>query len=196
MSKTTKPVDGYIRKNKQWSAELEALRQIVLETELIEETKWRTPTYTLNGANVVMLGSYNDGCMLSFLKGALIRDPRGLLVAPGPNTQAARVVRFTDVDQIRKFKPVLKDFVEQAIQIEKAGLKVRMKSTADFEFPEELDAAFRSDPALRKAFDALTPGRQRGYLLHFSGAKQLKTRAARIEKSAPRILKGKGLDDE
>jgi uncharacterized protein YdeI (YjbR/CyaY-like superfamily) len=190
---STSAVDGYIRKNKQWQAELSKLRAIVLSCGLTEQIKWRAPVYTLDNKNIVFLGSFKDNCVLSFIKGALLKDPKKILVKPGENTQSARVVRFTDVGQIEKLEPTLKAYIREAIEVEKAGQKVAFKK--EFAIPEELQAKFKEKPALKTAFAALTPGRQRAYILHFSSAKQSKTRTARIEKCVGRILEGKGLDD-
>jgi uncharacterized protein YdeI (YjbR/CyaY-like superfamily) len=195
MSKTNPAVDGYIRKNKQWQQELSKLRKIILDSGLTEDVKWRVPVYTLDNKNVVFLGSFKDNCVISFIKGALLKDPKKILVAPGENTQSARVVRFTNIEQIAKLEPTLKAYIQEAIKAEKAGLKVRFKKVSEFTIPEELQAKFDAKPALKTAFAALTPGRQRAYILHFSAAKQSTTRAARVEKCMPRILAGKGLDD-
>ena len=195
MNKTNPSVDGYIRKNKQWSQELEALRKIVLDCGLTEEVKWRVPCYTFEGHNIVFVGSFKDACTLSFVKGALLKDPKGILELPGPNTQSARLIKFTEAKQIVKMKSTLKAYIREAIEAEKAGLKVAFKKIDEHETPEELQAKFDEDPTFEKAFRALTPGRQRAYLLHFCGAKQSKTRTARIEKHAQRIFDGKGLND-
>lgn len=195
MNKTNPSVDGYIRKNKPWSPELETLRAIVLDCGLTEEVKWRVPCYTFEGHNVVFLGAFKDACTLSFVKGALLTDAKNILELPGPNTQSARVIRFTELKQIQKMKAALKAYIRQAIAAEKAGLKVAFKKITEHQIPDELAAKFEEDPAFEKVFRALTPGRQRAYLLHFGGAKQSKTRTARIEKHMPRILDGKGLDD-
>ncbi|MFT3787557.1 MAG: YdeI/OmpD-associated family protein [Tepidisphaeraceae bacterium] len=189
-------VDGYIRKNKQWQAELSELRRIILDCGLTEDIKWRTPCYTLDDGNVVFIGAFKDNCVLSFIKGALLKDPKGLLELPGENTQSARVVRITDVAQVKKLEPTLKAYIREATENERAGKKVAFKKVTEFAVPEELQAAFAEMPELKKAFESLTPGRQRGYLLHISSAKQSKTRTARIEKHTQRILAGKGLDDE
>lgn len=187
-------VDGYIRKNKPWSDALTALRAIVLTCPLTEDIKWRAPCYTVDGGNVVMLGAFKDCCTLSFLKGALLNDPKGILEKPGENTQAARVIRFTDVAQIPKMKPTLKAYILEAIEVEKAGLTYEFKKEPQ-PVPEELQAKLDEMPAFKKAFEALTPGRQRGYVLHIAAAKQSKTRTARVEKHIPRILEGKGMHD-
>ncbi len=194
MNNTTPQVDGYIRKNKKWQKELEALRAIVLECSLVEEVKWRAPCYTFEGRNVVLLGALKDCCVLSFMKGALLKDTKGVLEKPGENTQAGRVIRLASVQEIDAMKTTLKAYVKEAIKVEKSGLKVDFKKSPE-PMPEELVAALDENPALKKAFEALTPGRQRGYILHFSSAKQSKTRVSRIEKCTPQILEGIGLND-
>lgn len=196
MSTTNPKVDGYIRKSKQWQPELQKLRAIILESQLTEEVKWRTPCYTLEGANLVFIGRFKDCCVLSFIKGALLKDPKGILVKPGENTQSARVIRLTSVAQIDALEPVIKSYLQEAIAAEKAGLKVTFKKITEFTVPAELQSKLDELPALKKAFTALTPGRQRAYLMHISSAKQSKTRHARVEKCMPQILSGKGLDDE
>lgn len=196
MNTQSPKVDGYLRKNKTWQKELQALREIILETPLVEEVKWRVPCYTFEQGNVVFLGAFKEHCTLSFVKGALLKDSHHILTKPGENTQSARVIKFTDVEQIEAKKTILKAYIEEAIAIEKAGLKVAFKKTSEFTFPEEFQTKLDENPKLKAAFAALTPGRQRGYLLHFSGAKQSTTRASRVEKCTPRILSGKGLDDE
>ena len=196
MSKATAPVDGYIRKNSRWKAELEALRALVLETELTEDVKWRTPCYTLNDANVIMLGTFNACCTISFLKGALLKDPTRILELPGPNTQAARVIRFQSLDDIRAATPAVRALIAEAIAVERAGMTYAFKPAATFEVPAEFQARLDAMPELKAAFDALTPGRQRAYLMHFSSAKQSATRAARVERHIPQILAGKGIDDD
>lgn len=195
MNKTNPQVDGYIRKNKDWQEQLQAMRKILLDTPLTEEIKWRVPCYTFENHNVVIIGSFKDGCTMGFVKGVLLKDAKGILEKPGENTQSARMARFTTVDQITKLAPVLKAYILEAIELEKAGAKVAFKKTEEFECPEEFTAICNGNPKLKAAFDALTPGRQRGYLLHFAGAKQSKTRIARVEKHIQRILDGKGLND-
>ena len=195
MNNMTPQVDGYIRKNKRWGEELQKLRAIILECPLTEEVKWRVPVYTWEDRNVVILGSFKDSCVLSFVKGALLKDDGGILTKPGENTQAARVIRFTNVGEIAAVEPVLKAYILEAVDVEKAGLKVAFKKTSEFAMPEELRKKLDQSPGLKAAFGALTPGRQRAYLLYFSAAKQSKTREMRVEKCVPRILKGKGLDD-
>lgn len=195
MSKMISQVDGYIRKNKRWQEELKALRAIILDTPLIEEVKWRVPCYTLDGSNVVILGAFKDNCVISFVKGALLKDAAGILEKPGEDTQSARVVRFRSAGEIGKLEDTLKAYIHEAIEIEKAGLKVEMKKITDRPVPEELQIQLDKNPALKTAFRSLTPGRQRAYLMHFSSAKQTATREARVKKCMPQILKGKGLDD-
>ena len=195
MNRMNPKVDGYLRKSKQWQEELRALRTIFLDSELTEEVKWRHPCYTFQERNRVIIGRFKECCMLNFVKGALLKDARGILVKPGENTQASRVIRFTNVQQIIELEPVLKAYINDAIEVEKAGLKVKFKKITEFKIPAELQNKFNEIPALKTAFTALTPGRQRAYLLYFSAAKQSKTREARVEKCMQQILKGKGLDD-
>ena len=178
-----------------WQAEMQQLRRILLDTELTEEVKWSVPCYTFQTSNVVILSAFKDYCALSFFKGVLLKDAHGILVQPTRNTQATRLIRFTAVDKILELETILKAYVEEAIAIEKAGLKVTYKDTSQFEFPDELLSILEDDPAFAAAFEALTPGRQRGYLLHFSAAKQSRTRVSRIEKCMPQIFEGKGFHD-
>lgn len=187
-------VDGWMRKAKVWRAELEALRKVVLETALTEEVKWRAPCYTFEGANVVMLGGYKDSCVISFVKGALLKDGKKVLTKPGENTQAARVIRIRSVGEVAKLAGTIKAYIREAIEVEKAGAKVEFKK--EFEMPGELKRRLEGDGALKKAFEGLTPGRRRLYIMHVSGAKQAATREGRVEKCVPLILAGKGLDDD
>jgi uncharacterized protein YdeI (YjbR/CyaY-like superfamily) len=187
-------VDGFLRKAKKWQEELKELRRIILDCQLNEEMKWRHPCYTLQGKNVVLIHGFKEYCAVLFMKGALLKDAKGLLVAPG-KMQSGRQIRFTNVREITQMEPTLKAYIREAIEAEKSGLKVRHKTTAEFKVPEEFKEKLKEAPALKAAFDALTPGRQRGYLFYFSGAKQSKTRESRVEKCMPQILKGKGLDD-
>ena len=196
MNKTNPKVDGYIRKSKEWQEELQKLRTIIVDSGLTEEVKWRVPCYTFQGSNVVFIGRFKESCVLSFVKGALLKDARKILIQQTENSQSVRIIRFTTVQEIVKLEPVLKAYLREAIEVEKAGLKVKLKKTSEFKVPEEFQTKLDEVPALKEAFGALTPGRQRGYLLYFSGAKQSKTRALRVEKVMPKILKGKGLDDE
>lgn len=194
MSKADPKVDAYYESLEQWHDEMAALRAILHETALSETFKWRGPCYTYGGNNVSFTGALKDYFALSFFKGVLLRDPEGILVPPGRNSRIARLFRFTHMDEVRKLKPVIKAYVAEAIELEKAGRKVELPDD-DIVFPEELVAKMAEDADFAAAFEALTPGRQRGYAIHFSGAKQAATRMARIEKHAPRILKGKGMHD-
>jgi uncharacterized protein YdeI (YjbR/CyaY-like superfamily) len=178
-----------------WQAELRKLRSILLNCGLTEELKWAHPCYTVQGKNIILLGSFKEYCTLSFLKGALLQDTEGILLKPGEDSQVARLLRFTDVQEIIELDSVLKSYIFEAIEVEKAGLKVRLKTISERTIPEELQQKFDELPAFKAAFDALTPGRQRGYLIHFSAPKQSKTRAARVEKCLTKIFDGKGLQD-
>ncbi len=195
MNKPNPKVDGFIRKNKQWQDELQQLRKIVLDTPLTEDVKWRVPCYTFEGSNVVLFGAFKESAVLSFVKGALLKDPKKILLQPGENTQSARVLRFTNVQQIIDLQSTIKAYIHEAIELEKSGAKVNFKKIEEFAVPEELQTRFNQMPALKKAFTALTPGRQRAYILYISAAKQSKTRESRVEKHLKRILAGKGIDD-
>ncbi len=193
-------VDWYFSKNKKWQEEIGTLRTIVLDPvakgyELTEELKWGVPCYTFGGSNLVLIHVFKDYCALLFFKGALLKNPKGILIQQTENVQAARQMRFTSVPEITKKKRIVKAFIKEAIEVEKAGLKVPLKKTKEFKIPEEFQNKLNEVPALKTAFKALTPGRQRAYLLYFSTAKQSKTREARIEKSFQQIFHGKGLDD-
>jgi len=196
MNRTNPKVDGYLRKAKKWRKEFEKLRGVILGCELTEELKWGWPCYTFQNKNVVLIHGFNEYCALLFFKGALLKDPKGILIQQTENVQAARQIRFTDLREIVEMKPILKAYISQAIEVEKAGLKVNLKKSTEFKIPEEFQRKLDEIPALKTAFAALTPGRQRGYILYFSAAKQSKTREARVEKWMRQILKGKGLDDE
>jgi len=196
MKKKNPRVDEFIRKGGKWQAAFKEMRSILLETPLTEDFKWRGPCYTVENANVVAIQGFKDYCAVMFFKGALLKDPKGILVQLSESTQSIRQVRFTDARQITPLRSVLKAYVQLAIQVEKSGLKVQRRKTSEYAVAEEFQAKLDAMPALKKAFEALTPGRQRAYLLHFSGAKQSSTRAARVAKCIPRILKGKGLDDD
>lgn len=182
-------------KAKRWRNELEELRGILLASGLTEEVKWGVPCYTFQKKNVVLMSGLKEYCALSFMKGALLKDPQDILKKPGENSQVTRLVRFTEIREIIELEPVLKAYVQEAIEVEKAGLKVPLKTTPE-PIPEELQMKFEEHPGLKTAFEALTPGRQRGYLLHFSAPRQSKTREARIEKCVPQILAGKGMHDD
>ena len=187
-------VDFYFSKGK-WNKELEQLRKIVLDCGLTEELKWGCPCYTFENSNIVLIHVFKEYCALLFFKGALLNDANGILVQQTKNVQAARQIRFTNAGEIGKLAKVLKAYIYEAIEVEKAGLKVKLKKTAEFSMPEEFQKKLNKNAALKTAFYALTPGRQRGYLLYFSQAKQSTTRESRIEKYAKQILKGKGLND-
>ena len=182
-------------KEKRWSAEYAALRQLCLASGLNEELKWGQACYDLHGGNVVLIHGFKDYCALLFMKGALLQDSKGLLVQQTKNVQAARQIRFASLAVINEQKAAIKAYIKEAIAAEKSGARVEMKVVAQFDVPEEFQQRLEDDPKLAKAFHALTPGRQKGYLLHFAGAKQSATRTARVEKHVPRILKGLGLDD-
>jgi uncharacterized protein YdeI (YjbR/CyaY-like superfamily) len=180
---------------KHWSAEYAALRGLCLASGLNEELKWGQACYDLNGSNVVLIHGFKEYCALLFMKGALLKDPKGLLVQQTKNVQSARQIRFTSLADVNKQKAAVKAYIADAIAVEKSGAKVQMKGVAQFGVPEEFQKRLSADPKLAKAFHSLTPGRQKGYLLHFAGAKQSATRTARVEKHASRILKGLGIDD-
>ncbi len=188
-------VDGFFKKARQWKDELEELRRLLLEAGLTEELKWSKPCYSLDGGNVVILIPLKETLAVAFCKGALLKDPKKILGRPGENTQAGRWIKFTSLPEITKLKTTLKAYIREAIAVEKAGLEVVYKKTSDYPVPEELQRKLDKDAAFKKAFGALTPGRQRAYLLYFGSAKQSQTREARIEKSLPQILKGKGWNE-
>jgi len=188
-------VDSYFSKLTHWQEVLEKLRNILLDAQLTEELKWRKPCYTFQNSNIVILGGFKEYCALSFFKGSLLKDPSNLLVAPGENSQSVRMIKFTSVAQIDQITPILKKYLNEAIAVEKAGLKVVLKDNTKLRFSEEFQRKLNQYPLLKTAFDGLTPGRQRAYNLHFSAAKQAKTREARIEKYIPKILEGIGIND-
>jgi uncharacterized protein YdeI (YjbR/CyaY-like superfamily) len=188
-------VDFYFSKARQWQKELEQLRRIVLDCGLTEELKWGVPCYTFQKSNIVLIHVFKEYCALLFFKGALLNDAKGILIRQTENVQAARQVRFTNLKEIVKLKATLKAYIYEAIEVEKAGLKVTLKKTTEFSIPEEFQKKLDRSPALKNAFTALTPGRQRAYLLHFSAPKQSKTRESRIEKAMKQILNGRGLND-
>jgi uncharacterized protein YdeI (YjbR/CyaY-like superfamily) len=188
-------VDEFLSKAKRWQQEMEQLRIILLDCQLIEELKWRQPCYTFQNTNIILIGGFKEYCTLSFFKGVLLSDSENLLEAPGENSQSVRMIKFRNVQEIREKESVLKAYVYEAIEVEKAGLKVELKESSDLEFPEELLQKFADNPTFQKAFESLTPGRQRGYNLFFTAAKQSQTRTNRIEKYFPQILGGKGIND-
>lgn len=195
MNKTNPKVDGFLRKAKKWQQESQQLRKIILDCRLTEDVKWRQPCYTFENHNIVLIQGFKEYCALLFFKGALLKDPKGVLVKPGENSQSAHQIRFTSVQQIAGMEPLLKAYIHEAVEVEKSGLKVKLKKITQRKIPQELENKLNEMPALKTAFHALTPGRQRAYLLYFSGAKQSKTREARVEKCMKQILKGKGLND-
>jgi len=188
-------VDWYFEKDTKWQKEFKLLRAIILDCGLDEELKWGNPCYTFEGNNIVLIHGFKDYCALLFFKGSLLKDAHKILIQQTANVQAARQARFTNVKEITKLKPTLKAYIYEAIEVEKAGLKVPMKKTKEFDMPGEFERILNEDYELKMAFKALTPGRQRGYLLYFSQPKQAKTRESRIEKYRPQILDGKGLND-
>jgi uncharacterized protein YdeI (YjbR/CyaY-like superfamily) len=194
MSGTNPKVDAYFSNTEKWREELETLRRILLDCPVTEEFKWRSPCYTFQKGNVVTIWGFKEYCVLSFFKGVLLKDTEGILVAPGENSRSVRMVKFTSVPEIVEMEAVLKDYVHEAIEVEKAGQKVDFRKD-DLVLPRELISKLDKNPDLRAAFEALTPGRQRGYTLYFSQPKQSRTRLSRIEKYVPRILEGKGLHD-
>jgi uncharacterized protein YdeI (YjbR/CyaY-like superfamily) len=195
MNRTNPKVDGYLRKANKWQEEFEQLRRIVLDCELTEELKWGVPCYTFQKGNIVLLHGFKEYCALLFFKGALLKDADGILIKQTENVQSGRQIRFTNAREIIEMEPILKDYIDEAIEVEKAGLKVPLKKTEEFAIPEAFQKKLDEIPALKTAFDALSPGRQRAYLLYFSQPKQSKTRESRVEKCIPHILNGKGLDD-
>lgn len=197
MTKSSKnpQVDVYLRNAEKWRKEMEELRRILLSCQLTEELKWGKPCYTFQASNIVIMLPLKERCALLFCKGALLKDTHGILIKPGENTQAARQMRFTSAREIGGMATILKTYIHQAIEAEKAGLEVIYKKTTDFIIPEEFQTRLDQMPALKTAFSALTPGRQRGYILYFSAPKQSKTRESRVEKCRQQILDGKGLND-
>ncbi|MGN7470773.1 YdeI/OmpD-associated family protein [Brevibacillus sp. SAFN-007a] len=195
ISETHPKVEAFVSKETKWKAEFEKLREIVRACGLTEDFKWMHPCYTLNSKNIVLIHGFKEYCALLFHKGALLPDPHGILVQQTANVQAARQIRFTTVQEIIEKEAILKAYIQAAIEVEKAGLEVERKQNTEDIIPDELQAKFAEDPALKAAFAALTPGRQRAYLLYFSQPKQTKTRTSRIEKYRQQILEGKGLHD-
>lgn len=193
--KKSRKVDGFMKKAKQWKEEFEALREIVLGCELTEDIKWMHPCYMYEDKNVVLIHGFKEYCALLFHKGALLKDPHGILIQQTENVQAARQLRFTSLEQIEDMQLIIKAYIDEAIEVEKAGLQVEYKKTTEYTVPEELENKFVEIPDLKTAFEALTPGRQRAYLYYFSEPKQSKTRDSRIEKYLAHILDGKGIND-
>lgn len=196
MKGANKRVDFFFSKAEKWRKEFESLRTIVLNCGLAEELKWGHPCYTFDGKNVVLIHGFKEYCALLFMKGALLKDPRRILIQQTENVQAGRQVRFANLQEIVKLRAVLKAYVQEAIEVEKSGRQVKHKETSEFKVPDEFKKRLNENPALRAAFEALTPGRQRGYLLYFAAPKQSQTRESRIDKSIPLIFDGMGLNDE
>ncbi|MFJ7730691.1 YdeI family protein [Lysinibacillus sp. NPDC097231] len=194
-SRMNPKVDEFLGKAKKWQEEYQELRRIVLDCELSEDFKWMHPCYTLEKKNIVLIHGFKDYCALLFHKGALLKDTHKILVQQTENVQAARQIRFTNVQEIIAMENILKDYIHQAVEVEKAGLEVNFKKNTEIIIPEELENKFDETPALKTAFEELTPGRQRAYILYFSQPKQSKTRVSRIEKYMKQILDGKGLND-
>ena len=188
-------VDFYFEKAEKWQEELEKLRLIALDCQLNEELKWGCPCYTLKNNNVVLIHAFKEYCAFLFFKGALLHDEQGILIQQTENVQSGRQIRFNNLGQINELEPILKAYIYEAIEVEKAGLKVELKKTSEYSIPDEFQQKLDEIPALKSAFEALTPGRQRAYLFYFTQPKQSKTRESRIEKFIPKILVGKGLDD-
>jgi uncharacterized protein YdeI (YjbR/CyaY-like superfamily) len=195
MNRTNPKVDWFFTKAKKWQEELAKLRTIVHDCPLTEELKWGCPCYTFQKSNIVLIHVFKEYCALLFFKGALLKDAKGILIQQTKNVQAARQIRFTNVREIVKMASVLKAYIREAVEVEKAGLKVKFKKTSEFAIPGEFQCKLEAMPALKTAFDALTPGRQRAYLFYFSAPKQSKTRESRVEKCVQQILDGKGLGE-
>ena len=188
-------VDAFLKREDTWRSEFEILRAILLESGLTEDLKWGQPCYALDGKNVALIHGFKEYCAILFHKGALLKDPQGVLIQQTKNVQAARQIRFTSVQEVTKLEKTVKAYVRKAIEVERAGLEVQFKKTEDLELPEEFESKLAANAKLRAAFAALTPGRQRGYIFHFSQPKLSTTRAARVAKHIPRILEGLGMDD-
>ena len=188
-------VDFYFSKAKTWQKEIKKLRAIILDCNLAEELKWGCPCYTFEKSNIILIHVFKEYCALLFFKGTLLKDTKGILIQQTENVQSARQVRFTNIQQIVKLELILKAYIYEAVEVEEAGLKVELKKTTEYSIPEEFQKQLNKKPALKKAFDALTPGRQRGYMLYFSAPKQSKTRESRVENCIQQILKGRGLHD-
>ena len=195
MNRMNPNVDAFLKKVKKWKEEFEKLRMIILDCQLTEEMKWGWPCYTFQNSNIVLIHGFKEYCALLFIKGALLKDANGILIQQTDNVRAGRQIRFTNVREIVTMEPILKAYVHEAIEVEKAGLKVDFKKNTKLIFPEEFQSKLDENPGLKTAFEALTPGRQRAYNLYFSAPKQSKTRESRVEKSVQQILSGKGLND-
>jgi uncharacterized protein YdeI (YjbR/CyaY-like superfamily) len=195
-SRANPKVDAFFADAKQWREELKKLRTIALDFTLKEELKWGQPCYTVDGKNVAVLGEFKDGCAFAFFKGALLKDVHRVLTTPGQHSPSTRWIKFTSVREIAEMKSILKAYIREAIGVEKSGLKVKLRKTSDLKFPDELRTMLDEFPDFKAAFERLTPGRQRAYIYHISGAKQSKTRESRVQKCMPQILKGEGLLDK
>lgn len=191
----SKEIDEFIESANRWKAELKYLRSIALECGLSEAFKWRQPCYTHNNKNILIISSFKKHAFISFLKGALLSDPNSVLIAPGENSNSVRLLPFSDVSEIKSLEKTIKAYIFEALEVENLGLKIKKVAVSEFEIPDELDAKFNQYSEFKKAFEALTPGRQKGYLLHFSSAKKSTTRIARIEKYKSRIMAGYGIND-
>lgn len=196
MSITNPKVDFFFNKAKQWKEEYGQLRKIVLDCHLTEELKWGVPCYTFGEKNILLIHGFKEYCAVLFVKGALLKDPKGILIQQTENVQSGRQVRFTNLQEIKELEATLKAYIYEAVEVEEAGLKVELKKTSEYKVPEEFQQKLDENPALKTAFHLLTPGRQKGYLYYFSQPKLSKTRAARVEKYIPQIMDGKGVDDE
>jgi len=196
MNNMNPKVDFYFNKAQKWQKELEKLRTIIIDCQLTEELKWGVPCYSFQESNIVLIHVFKEYCALLFIKGALLHDANGILIQQTKNVQAGRQIRFTNIREIVEMETILKAYINEAIEVEKAGLKVNFKKTTEFIIPEEFQNKLNEIPALKTAFDALTPGRQRAYILYFSEPKQSKTRESRVEKCIQQILNGKGLNDK
>jgi uncharacterized protein YdeI (YjbR/CyaY-like superfamily) len=196
MNRMNPKVDEFLSKTEKWQEEFEKLRMIVLDCQLTEELKWGVPCYTFENRNVVLIHGFKEYCAILFVKGALLKDARGILITQTENVQAGRQIRFTSVREIVEMEAILKAYILEAVEVEKAGLKVDFKKTTEYIIPEEFQKKLDELPALKTAFDALTPGRQRAYILYFSAPKQSQTRESRVEKCIQQILDGKGLNDQ
>jgi uncharacterized protein YdeI (YjbR/CyaY-like superfamily) len=196
MNRMNPKVDAYLSKAKKWQEELKKLRTIILDCQLTEELKWGKPCYTFQKSNIVIIIGFKEYCALLFCQGVLLNDANGILIKPGENTQAGRQIRFTNVREIVEMESILKAYIYEAIEVKKAGLEVNYKKNTELIFPEEFQNKLGENPALKAAFAALTPGRQRAYYLYFSAPKQSKTRESRVEKCMQQILNGKGLNDQ
>jgi uncharacterized protein YdeI (YjbR/CyaY-like superfamily) len=195
-SKANPKVDAFLANAKKWQEELKKLRTILLDSELTEEFKWGEPCYTFQGKNVAIINGLKESCALAFFKGALLKDVHGVLTRPGQHSQSARWFKFASAQEIVEMRSVVKAYIREAIEVERSGLKVKLRKTSDLKFPEELQTMLDEFPDFKAAFERLTPGRQRAYIFHISGAKQSKTRESRVQKCMPQILEGKGLLDQ